>query len=72
MNKEKELLPGAQGDSTAEGDEPGGSGRDRLKFRPLRIWPALVLVALVFVTRYLPHFLDGGMSRFFMIAVMGR
>ena len=41
------------------------------KFRPLRTWPALLLVALMCVTRFGPTFLEGGLSSYWMIAVFG-
>ena len=41
------------------------------KFRPLRTWPALLLVALMFVMRFGPEFLAGGLSTYWMIAVFG-
>ena len=40
-------------------------------FRPLRIWPALLLVALMFVARFGPGFLEGGIGVYWMIAVFG-
>jgi outer membrane protein assembly factor BamB len=40
-------------------------------FRPLRTWPALLLVALIFVTRFAPNFLEGGQSSYWMISVFG-
>ena len=41
------------------------------KFRPLRIWPALLLVALILLMRFGPAYLEGGMSSYWMIAVFG-
>src|SRR5881394_1461474 len=41
------------------------------QFRPLRTWPAVLLVALIFLTRFGPGFLEGGLSRYWMIAVFG-
>ena len=41
------------------------------KFRPLRTWPALLLVALMFVTRFGPIYLEGGMSSYWMVAMFG-
>ena len=41
------------------------------KFRPLRTWPALVLVALMLVTRFGPVWLEGGMSNYWMVSVFG-
>jgi outer membrane protein assembly factor BamB len=40
-------------------------------FRPLRVWPALLLVALMFVARFGPVYLEGGLSSFWMIAIFG-
>src|SRR5260221_127917 len=58
-----------------EGPVPGGAPPDSLdrsaKFRPLRTWPALLLVALIFVTRFGPNLLEGGPSRYWMISVFG-
>lgn len=41
------------------------------EFRTLRVWPALLLVALMIVARYGPAFLEGGLSVYWMIAVFG-
>src|SRR4051794_11911797 len=41
------------------------------RVHPLRTWPALVLVALIFATRFAPYVLEGGMSSHWMIAVFG-
>ncbi len=41
------------------------------KFRTLRTWPAVLLVLLMFVTRFGPAFLEGGASSYWMIAVFG-
>jgi outer membrane protein assembly factor BamB len=38
---------------------------------PLRVWPALVLVALMVLARYGPGYLTGGLSTYWMIAVFG-
>jgi len=41
------------------------------KFRPLRIWPAVVLVVLIVLARFGPAYLEGGLSNYWMIAVFG-
>ena len=41
------------------------------KVRSLRVWPALLLVALMIGARYGPAFLEGGLSTYLMIAVLG-
>lgn len=54
---------------------PDGVSSSRLtgpaKVRSLRIWPALLLVVLMFVARYGPAYLEGGLSVYWMIAVFG-
>lgn len=39
--------------------------------RPLRLWPALVLLALGVVTRLAPTVLEGGMSRYWFLGLIG-
>ena len=39
--------------------------------RPLRAWPAVLLVSLIFLTRFGPGLLEGGTSSYWMIAVFG-
>ena len=41
------------------------------KFLALRTWPALVLVALIVLARVGPAYLEGGLSRNWMLAVFG-
>jgi outer membrane protein assembly factor BamB len=41
------------------------------EFRPLRTWPALLLVALIFVARFGPNLLEGGPSSYWMVSVFG-
>jgi len=41
------------------------------KLFSLRTWPALLLVALMIVSRYGPPYLEGGLSRYWMIALLG-
>ena len=48
----------------------GGSESAR-KFRPLRVWPGLVLAVLMVLARYVPAYLEGGLSTYWMIAVFG-
>src|SRR4051812_41217073 len=40
-------------------------------FRPLRVWPALLLGALMIVARFGPAFLEGGLGVHWMVAVFG-
>ena len=54
-----------------EGRSNGSRTYDPTKFRPLRTWPALLLVALIFVTRFGPNLLEGGPSRYWMVQVFG-
>ena len=58
-----------------EGTEPEIAPPDSLakspQFRPLRAWPALLLVALIFVARFGPNLLEGGPSKYWMIQVFG-
>jgi hypothetical protein len=39
--------------------------------RALRVWPAVILVALMIVTRFVPAFLEGGLAKYWMFAMMG-
>jgi outer membrane protein assembly factor BamB len=39
--------------------------------RPLRVWPGVSLVGLMLLARFGPVFLEGGLSRHWMIAMMG-
>jgi outer membrane protein assembly factor BamB len=39
--------------------------------RPLRTWPALFLVALMIAARYVPAFLEGGPTNYWMFTVFG-
>ena len=59
----------------SDGPAPGVASPDPApappKFRPLRTWPALLLVALMIVARYGPAYLEGGLSSYWMIAVFG-
>ncbi|MBI3867453.1 MAG: PQQ-like beta-propeller repeat protein [Verrucomicrobia bacterium] len=64
----------AGNDPSAE-SAPDGGPTQRLAapatFRSLRVWPALLLVALMILTRYGPAHLEGGLSSYWMIAVFG-
>lgn len=40
-------------------------------FRPLRTRPAVLLVALMFATRFGPNLLEGGPSGYWMVSVFG-
>src|SRR5512140_3346487 len=50
---------------------PSESLAKSARFRPLRTWPAVFLVALIFGTRFGPNLLEGGASRYWMISVFG-
>ena len=39
--------------------------------RALRVWPAVILVALMIITRFVPTFLEGGLAKYWMFAMMG-
>jgi outer membrane protein assembly factor BamB len=58
-----------------DGTGPEAAPSDNLarstNFRPLRTWPALLLVALMFVTRFGPNLLEGGPSGYWMVSVFG-
>lgn len=56
---------------TAPGDSATDHSISSTKFRPLRTWPALFLVALMLASRYGPAYLEGGLSSYWMIAVFG-
>jgi outer membrane protein assembly factor BamB len=59
----------------AEGTGPSAATPDSLahstKSRPLRTWPALLLVALMLLMRFGPAYLEGGLGSYWMIAVFG-
>src|SRR5258707_14954376 len=40
-------------------------------WRPLRVWPAVILVILMIVARFAPAYLEGGLSKYWMVAMMG-
>src|SRR5436190_10634189 len=40
-------------------------------FRPLRIWPPVLLVALMLAARFGPALAEGGAGRYWMMAVFG-
>lgn len=48
--------------------EPAAAGA---RVRPLRTWPALVLIVIVVMTRYGPGLVEGGASDFWIIGVFG-
>jgi hypothetical protein len=39
--------------------------------RALRVWPGVLLVVLMIVARFAPAYLEGGLSRYWMVAMMG-
>jgi len=50
---------------------PGEVFAGTAKFHILRIWPALLLAAIMIIARYGPAYLEGGLSVYWMIAVFG-
>src|SRR5688572_31968688 len=50
-------------------DNRGSGGSAAPKFRPLRVWPAVVLVVLIVLARFGPAYMEGGLSTYWMIAV---
>lgn len=57
------------GSAGVGGEAEASSGE--IKYRPLRTWPALLLVALMIVTRFGAAALEGGLSTYWMIAIFG-
>jgi len=39
--------------------------------RALRVWPGVFLVVLMIVARFVPAFLEGGLAKYWMFAMMG-
>jgi hypothetical protein len=39
--------------------------------RPLRVWPAVFLVVLMIIVRFVPAYLEGGLAKYWMVAMMG-
>lgn len=39
--------------------------------RPLRVWPGVLLVLLMIVARFVPAYLEGGLAKYWMFAMMG-
>ncbi len=60
-----------EAESAGTGAAPPDSLANSPKFRPLRTWPALLLVALMLLMRFGPAYLEGGMGSYWMIAVFG-
>jgi outer membrane protein assembly factor BamB len=58
-------------DQTDPAPAETNSPAQRSAFRALRVWPAVILVVLMVVARFMPTFLEGGLSRYWMIAMMG-
>jgi outer membrane protein assembly factor BamB len=48
-----------------------GSAQENISWRPLRVWPAILLLILMFAARFVPAFLEGGLSAYWMFAVFG-
>ena len=58
--------------------ETSGSSENRVRpsrmgkaHRPLRVWPAILLVVAMVCLRYGPGFVEGGLSKFWMLVVFG-
>jgi hypothetical protein len=51
----------------AESSSPGKASA----WRALRVWPALLLAVLMIGTRFAPAFLEGGLAKYWMLAMMG-
>src|ERR1051326_2847562 len=60
MNNETEAAP-------ADSNAPVRSSASRA----LRVWPAVILVALMIITRFVPKFLEGGLAKYWMFAMLG-
>ena len=60
-----------QPDGTLPGDPAPARLTAVTNFRPLRLWPALLLVALMFGARFGPMLLEGGLGLYWMVAVFG-
>src|SRR6266478_3164626 len=58
-------------DGTGSEAAPSDNVAKSTNSRPLRTWPALLLVALIFVTRFGPNLLEGGPSGYWMVSVFG-
>jgi len=41
------------------------------RVRPLRTWPALALAAIMLITRFAPNVMEGGLAKYWMIALLG-
>jgi outer membrane protein assembly factor BamB len=63
--KESEMVAENTSDTAAGKTAPPAA------VRPLRAWPALVLVVLMVAARFGPTYLEGGLSNYWMIAVFG-
>ena len=42
-----------------------------LHLRALRVWPGVFLVLLMIVARFAPAYLEGGLAKYWMFAMMG-
>jgi outer membrane protein assembly factor BamB len=62
----QEIVPESSASSDASRRPASAS-----KFRKLRTWPALLLVALIVLARVGPAFLEGGFSRYWPVSVFG-
>ena len=58
-------------DQSTQTDAGGVPVRDPKPFRPLRAWPAALLVFLMLAAKFGPALLEGGLSAHWMIAVFG-
>ncbi len=57
------------------GPDPSGGQLDGLtasaKVGPLRTWPAIILVVVLIIARFVPTLLEGGLARYWMVAMIG-
>ena len=60
MNDQAEAAP-------AESNSPV----KRSDLRALRVWPGVLLVLLMIVARFAPAYLEGGLAKYWMFAMMG-
>jgi outer membrane protein assembly factor BamB len=56
----------SQAASTGSSSQPSSTG-----VRSLRIWPGVLLVVMMILARFVPGFLEGGFSQYWMVAMMG-
>lgn len=71
MNNTEKESAGDEGASTLEAAGGSPSVGRPVEVRSLRTWPAVLLVVLILATRFGPTFLEGGLSNYWMIALLG-